>query len=128
MDERSERSLAERLPLPPSAAPPLGELLALPMAEVYKQDRRSMVWRVDHARGSYVIKRFEYSSWRQRAGHALGNHPAQRELRAGAMLMAQSVPVVPVRAAGWDGGRFCLATSYFGPTLQSALQNASGQD
>ncbi len=71
--------------------------------EVYKQDHRSRVWRIEASDGgSFVIKRYEFNPLRQKLGWLIGRHPAQREIRRAAYLSQLGVPVVPIIAHGWD--------------------------
>ncbi len=95
--------------------------------EVFKQDARSRVWRVEHAtRGPVVVKRFEYQPLRQRAALALGLHPAQWELRQNARLRGAGVPAVPIQDAGVEpagvGARVWLATPWSGKSMQTLLK------
>jgi hypothetical protein len=101
-------------------------LLDRPAAEVYKTDARSRVWRVETERGPVVIKRFEFSAVRQRLGALLGVHPAQRERRWNARLASLGIPVAPILAHGWLGGKRFLIYPYVGPSLHWVMRQRSG--
>lgn len=105
----------------------LSRLLNLPEAELYKADRRSRVWRTDDApRGQrYVIKRFEYSPLRQRLAWWLGVHPAQRERRNAEKWAARGLPIVPIAAGGFDGGKAWLATELRGVSLERLIKSGA---
>ena len=94
--------------------------------EVYKQDARSRVWRVELATlGPVVVKRFEYTPSRQRVSLIVGTHPGQHELKRNRQLAAAGVPVVPILDAGEEraglGGRAWLATPLIGTSMQRAI-------
>lgn len=96
--------------------------------EVYKQDGRSKVWRVEHATlGPVVVKRFEYTPSRQRVSLIVGTHPGQHELKRNRQLALAGVPVVPILDAGEEragfGGRAWLATPLMGTSMQRHLTN-----
>lgn len=87
---------------------------------VYKQDRRSRVWRIDPPGGrSFVVKRFEYWPMRQVFAAALGVHPGQRERRCEKRLRAADVDVVPIIASGMTGMKLWLATPFVGKSLHN---------
>ncbi|MEM9414587.1 MAG: lipopolysaccharide kinase InaA family protein [Planctomycetota bacterium] len=95
-------------------------------AEVYKDDPRSKVWRVEHtALGPVVVKQFVYRPIRQRLSLAVGVHPAQLELARNHQLAQAGVPVVPIIDCGEEraglGGRAWLATPVMGASLQRLL-------
>lgn len=95
-------------------------------AEVYKQDQRSRVWRIDAPNGrAYVIKRFEFNPIRQALGILLGVHPGQSERRLSHQLIQAGIPVVPVMATGVQsagpGRRFWLTTPWTGTSLFNLL-------
>ncbi len=94
-------------------------LWSRPEVEVYKEDRRSRVWRVeDEAGRPWVIKRFDHSPLRQRLMAKLGQHPAQREIDWHEKLIAAALPVVPITASGHDElGRHWLITPWRGDDL-----------
>lgn len=99
---------------------------SLEPTEVYKQDRRSRVWRIDTPDGrSFVIKRFEYNPLRQTLAGVLGVHPGQREQRCCAMLKRVCVSVVPIIASGACrrglGQNLWLVTPYVGVSLYNLL-------
>ncbi|RMH21075.1 MAG: hypothetical protein D6698_03190 [Gammaproteobacteria bacterium] len=90
--------------------------------EVYKQDQRSRVWRIEVPDGgSYVIKRYEFNPLRQKLGWLIGRHPAQREIRQAARLSQLGLPVVPTIAHGWaiseGASKVWLVTPYMGQSL-----------
>ncbi|MEM6856070.1 MAG: lipopolysaccharide kinase InaA family protein [Planctomycetota bacterium] len=99
--------------------------LSLPEVEVYKQDRRSRVWRVeDDAGRPWVIKRFEHSPLRQKITAAFGQHPAHREMNWHAKLIAAELPVVPIAATGHDElGRHWLVTPWRGDDLTAWIEH-----
>lgn len=95
--------------------------------DVFKEDGRSRVWRVDHTQhGPVVVKRFAYNPLRQRAALAMGLHPGQLELRQNRRLRDAGVAVVPIIDAGVEpagvGARVWLATPRVGKSLQALLQ------
>lgn len=95
--------------------------------EVFKEDSRSRVWRVDHTlHGPVVVKRFAYNPLRQRAALAMGLHPGQLELGQNRRLRDAGVAVVPIIDAGVApagvGARVWLATPRVGKSLQALLQ------
>lgn len=95
---------------------------------VYKQDRRSKVWRVDvnlpAGSVAWVIKRFDHHPLRQRLACLLGLHPGQKEIRQAQRMIADGLPVLAVEGAHIQpqglGCRFHLATRYHGVSLQQA--------
>ncbi|NQV82092.1 MAG: hypothetical protein HQ495_16160 [Alphaproteobacteria bacterium] len=97
-----------------------------PAIETFKADARSRVWRVNRDGVDLVVKRFEYSPWRQAFGRMLGIHPAQLELAAQRTLEAAGVRVITTIDCGMDKGRAWLATPAVGTSLQRAL--ASNRD
>lgn len=107
---------------------PWHDLLAATPAVVYKQDRRSKVWRVDVSTSAgpvaYVIKRFDHHPLRQRLACILGMHPGQKEIRQAQRMIADGLPVSPVEGAHvlpqGLGCRYHLATRYQGVSLQQA--------
>lgn len=103
----------------PDDLPDPSAWLSMPEIEVYKEDRRSRVWRVeDEAGRAWVIKRFDHSPLRQRLMAKIGQHPAQREVNWHAKLITAELPVVPIAAAGHDGlGRRWLVTPWRGDDL-----------
>ncbi|MEO1236570.1 MAG: lipopolysaccharide kinase InaA family protein [Planctomycetota bacterium] len=112
-------------PLPPEAVTPwptpssVEDLLRREADEVFKDDRRTRVWRVTDGRGrAWVVKRFERSPLRQRVTRWAGRHPAQRETRSNAKLRSAGVAAVPIVADGVDAeGRSWLVTPFVGPSL-----------
>jgi len=91
-------------------------------AEVYKQDRRSKVWRIDAPPGrAYVVKRFTYNPVKQRLAKLIHIHPGQREQRRCRQLMEDGVAVVPIVGQGASkrgaGLELWLATPYLGKSL-----------
>ncbi|WP_221435453.1 lipopolysaccharide kinase InaA family protein [Algisphaera agarilytica] len=113
------------MPEPTAELPEPAELLALPEAKVFKQDRRSRVWSVEDGSGRrWAIKRFEHSPLRQRLVAKVGQHPAQREVKWHAKLIAAELPVVPIFAAGHDAsGRQWLITPWRGDDLAEWIQD-----
>jgi len=106
---------------------------ALPPIEVYKEDRRSKVWRVDAPDGqAYVIKRFTHDPLKQRLAYLTGTHPGQREARACKRLDALDVPVVPIVAQGVThqgiGLGFWLATPHLGTSLYHLFYREEARD
>lgn len=93
--------------------------------EVYKQDRRSRVWRIDLDQAPAVVKRFEHSPPRQLAAWLLGMHPAQVERRANRRLTRDGIAVVPIAAHGVVaaglGLKAWLATPWAGRPLVTLL-------
>lgn len=118
------------------------QLLTSPPKAVFKQDRRSKVWRIDlpaNAPGthstnpsgpscqSWVIKRFDHSPLRQRLALCMHLHPAQLERDQSQKLIDAGLPVIPILAmhvqpAGLLGCRVHLATAYRGDSLQILKQ------
>ena len=98
--------------------------------QVYKSDRRSRVWQVQTADGPIVVKRFEYTPWRQWLSLCAGCHPAQRQSRAVERLVKARVPVVPVLDGGFEacpiGCRVWLSSPFAGRSLQQLLAQATG--
>ena len=105
-------------------------------AEVYKSDRRSRVWRIDRTveqGGPVVVKRFDYTPWRQLLAWLIGLHPAQRERRSNWRLRQAGLPVVPITAHGtvdlsWLGCRLWLACPYAGRSLQDLIRRGQLSD
>ena len=94
--------------------------------EVYKNDPRSKVWRVEHKTlGPVVVKQFTYNPVRQRLSLIVGVHPAQLELARNQQLQAARVPVIAIIDGGEEragfGGRCWLATPQVGTSLQRLL-------
>lgn len=98
---------------------PPAALLSRPEVEIYKEDRRSRVWRVEDEEGRpWVIKRFEHNPLRQRLMARLGQHPAQREMDWHEKLITAELPVVPIAGSGNDElGRRWLITPWRGDDL-----------
>ena len=96
---------------------------------VYKSDRRSRVWQVQTADGPVVVKRFEYTPWRQWLALCAGCHPGQQQCRAVERLVQARVPVVPVIDAGFEacppGCRVWLSSPYAGRSMQQLLADAT---
>ncbi|MEM9881695.1 MAG: lipopolysaccharide kinase InaA family protein [Planctomycetota bacterium] len=126
---------------------PPEDLLQCPEAEVYKHDRRSRVWRVadksagavaaatggsvttSGGGGGWVVKRFEHNLKRQRLARAVGQHPAQREVKWNQRLRTAELPVVAIAASGVDGtGRSWLATRHVGVSLYNWLRQSDPDD
>ena len=101
--------------------------------QVYKHDARSRVWRIDAPDGrAFVVKRFEFSPFRQRLGHSLGLHPGQRECRRARQLIAAGLPVAPVLASGLQprgaGLGYWLVTPYLGKSLHNLFYHGEMTD
>lgn len=103
-----------------------------PEKHVFKEDQRSRVWQVEGPNGPLVVKRFEYAPLRQSIAALLGQHPAQREVRANRMLQNLRVQVVPIVAFGRQratiGIRYWLATPKYGQSLDKLLVGPSHLD
>lgn len=99
--------------------------LSLTPEAVFKEDRRSKVWRIrDAQEQSWVVKLFLHASWRQRLTAMLGLHPAQHEAAWHERLAMAGLPVVPIVAAGADErGRRWLLTPYVGVSLYNWLRH-----
>lgn len=87
----------------------------------FKSDQRSRVWQVDKPDRAVVVKQFVYSPLRQKLAMAIGNHPAQRELRSNAALREAGIAVVPIMDGGVDAGQVWLATPCMGQSLLRCL-------
>lgn len=113
-----------------STATPSGEsLLGLAPAEVFKEDARSRVWRVDAPDGrAWVIKHFVHAPWKQKLTARLGTHPAQREQQWHQRLAQNGLAVAPIEHEGVypDGTRW-LATPYLGVSLYNWLRHCDPQ-
>lgn len=108
----------------PATPPSLAQMLALPELAVFKEDRRTRVWRVEDGRGQgWAIKRFGHPALRQKLSAAFGAHPVQRETLWHDRLITAGLPVAPAYDLGSDdAGRRYQATPYFGPTLYDVLR------
>ena len=106
-------------PLPATSVEPRAESwFELPPQQVYKQDGRSHVWRVDGPGDTpWVVKRYEGPAWRQKLLWRGGRHPAQREVIWTRRLAEMGLPVVDVRDHGFTGGRAWIVTPWRGDTL-----------
>jgi len=117
---------------PPAGLPraSVERLLSLPVAETYKCDARTRVWRVvDRDGRHYVIKRFEQRGWRHRLAALAGMHPAQKESRAHDRLRTRLIPVVPLAAVGFDdGGRAFLVAPESGISVYNWLKRSGPAD
>ena len=106
-----------------------GWLDSVKPTQVYKQDRRSRVWRIDAPDGrAYVIKRFEYSPIKQMLAGMLGIHPGQRERRCCEMLKAAGLAVVPIVGGGVSQRKYWLVTPYTGKSLYNLLHHGELTD
>ncbi len=92
--------------------------------EVFKEDRRSRVWRVVDAAGDdYVVKLFTDSRLKQTVMAWAGRHPAQLERQWHARLAEQGVAVVPIVDYGVDKrGQHWQVSPYAGVSLYNWLR------
>lgn len=104
------------------------DVVGLPAREVYKSDGRSRVWRVDAPGGPMVVKEFRYWPARQVLGWLLRLHPGQLERSRVKLLGRLGVPVVPIVAWGWRGGRYWLASPERGESLQRMFKEGKFSD
>jgi len=100
--------------------------------EVYKDDGRSRVWRVQTDDvGDVVIKRFDHAGLRQVLSWPMHLHPAQLEMRGTARLRDAQIPVVEPIAQGWVGqglhAKRSFVYPYAGPTLQQLMGESRWQ-
>ncbi len=106
-----------------------GWLDSVEPTQVYKQDRRSRVWRIDTPGGrAYVVKRFEYSPIKQMLACMLRIHPGQRERRCCEMLKAAGLAVVPIVGGGVSKRKYWLVTPYTGKSLYNLLHHGELTD
>lgn len=98
--------------------------LTLEPVEVFKEDRKSRVWRVQLPDGeSAVVKLFTDAPLKQWLWALVGRHPAQREVRWHRRLAEEGVPTVVILAQGQDAsGRRWLVTPYAGLSLYNWLR------
>jgi hypothetical protein len=102
--------------------------MALSPAEVFKDDRKSRVWRVVDAAGdSWVIKRWKHAALRQRLQWVTGFHPAQVEKRRHDELQGVDLPVQPIEAVDYDGGGV-VVTRFRGVSLYNWLRTGGPRD
>jgi len=107
---------------------PLAQLVSLHPAEVFKDDRKSRVWRVvDKAGDSWVIKRWKHAALRQRLQWWTGFHPAQVENRRHGELDRAGLPVQPIEAVGYQVGGV-VVTRYRGVSLYNWLRTGGPRD
>lgn len=110
------------------STPPLAALIALPSAEVFKDDRKSRVWRaIDDAGQAWVIKRWKHAAWRQRLQWATGFHPAQVEKRRHDELARAGLAVQPIEAVGYHAGGV-VVTRFRGVSLYNWLRTGGPRD
>lgn len=102
--------------------PELSAILAETPARVFKSDKRSRVWLVEHGGAPWVVKQFRHNLFRQRVAALLGVHPGQREARQARRLAADTgLPVVPVSGMVMHPDGFCVVTRFVGESLQHAV-------
>ncbi|MEM8739496.1 MAG: lipopolysaccharide kinase InaA family protein [Planctomycetota bacterium] len=101
-----------------------------PEVRVFKDDRRSRVSLVEGPDGrGWVLKLFKRPALRQRVARWVGQHPAQRELKANRRLAEAGVPVVPIVASWVDReGRSWLVTPRVGDSVYHWLMGCELAD